>query len=185
MNNNQTEQHDEICINPGSAYGKHRVARRVWNDLCKKYGFPADSLPEYISSGAEQTTYSFGDKYVLKVSDRDFIIKTGKKLKGKRIPMVAKCLTIVKANDRPNDSLHCMVQERCRAMNGEGDTNNFHKLAKLVQEFKNKDVPPDLLIAAAQLTKLNVDYLCDLHSANMMFDPKNTAVLSDYGCLRF
>lgn len=179
------QQNDDVCLNPDSAWGKHYVSRQVWKKLCRKCGFSETSVPKYISNGAEQTTYDFGPKYVLKISDRDFIVKTGKKLNRKRIPMVAKCLAIVKANDRPNDGFYCIIQERCKPMESSGSTGDFHQLASLMQEFRKKGVSPDMIIAAAQLNKLGAQYLCDLHSANMMFDSKNTLVISDYGCLRF
>jgi hypothetical protein len=142
-------------------------------------------MPKYINRGVEQTTYDFGPKYVLKISNQNFIIKTSKKLNRKRIPMVAKCLTVVKANDRPNDNFYCIVQERCKPTNDDGTTKDFHTLAALVQEFKDKGVSPDVILAAAQLNKLKVKYLWDLHSSNVMFDLKGSPVISDYGCLRF
>lgn len=172
-------QNDLITLN----YGQH-ISRRVWTSLCNRFGFSADQKPEYISNGAEQTAYNFGDKYVLKLSNREFIIKTSKKLLRKKIPMVARCLAVVKANNLKSDKFYCIVQERCKPNKGQFNTNKFYKLSEMARKLQDQ-YPLEVLEAATRLNKLKIECVCDLHGENIMIDSNGFPVISDYGCLRF
>lgn len=166
-----------------TVYGeKITVRKSLWKRMCLKFNFPIDTVPEYISNGAEQTVYSFGPKYVLKISNKDFIIASALGLVKKDIKGVAKCLFVAKANTCEKCTFHCIVQERCTEPD---DYSAFQKKAARVGNLVSGNYSAEEIKMAARLRKLGVTRICDLHGANFMQNSDGECVFSDYGCLRF
>lgn len=181
-----TEKHKtgEDVVLKGS-YCTHDISYQVWAYLCKKFNVPLDFQPTYLSNGAEQVVYEFGPNHVLKVSDRDFIIKSAKKLRGRKIMGVARCFSVVKAH--PNNSYYCIVQERCKVGEGAHGGNACYDfmqdLSHAFTVLKGRDVK--LIESAIKLKKLGLQSVVDFQNANAMVSGDNKIVVSDYGCLRF
>lgn len=168
-----------ICLDRPYKW-QFKITKSIWRALCSKYNFPIDTVPKYISNGAEQSVYDFGKDYVLKISDECLIIKTSKKLVGKRINGVARCFDVVKANGIKGDDTYCIIQERCSPG---GPYPKFKNTACNIQSILRAYSKEEIEIAS-QLSRIGTSYLTDLHGANFMNNSNGKSVISDYGCIR-
>lgn len=150
-----------------------------WNRLCDRFLVPRNFVPQFISKGVEQQVFTFGARHVLKFTDRDFIVKTAKALRGKNIPMVARCYAVI----RVMPHTHCVVQELCKPLVGTEILKPINDLSHVFAVTKGYE--DKVIMTAKTLRRLKAQSIVDLHAANIMTDLNGNLIISDYGCVRF
>lgn len=171
------------------------ISDNKWAALCDKYHVSVKFKPRKLGSGISATAYTFGKRLVIKHTDCESTVNVAKKLRRKKLDVVAKVYEVGKASrnldswNTYGDSYY-IVQELVKKRKSPKVKEfclNFEDLARALSNVDDARMLKSFVDIALKLKRCGIDLgeISDLHYDNVFATRKGGIKIIDLGCLDF
>lgn len=168
------------------------IDQDVWEENCLKFNHPLNEMPTFLGHGIEWAVFTFGEKYVLKLSYSASSYHHALRVKDLNSRFVLEPLSVFFATTEKQVS--CCIQERCDPHGVHWDEvnapvnkfiNHLEMISRMLGKVRNAEPITEVELDAKPLAVAGVKYISDLHTQNVMIRKNGDFVVSDLGCIVF